>query len=89
VTFNVARWAKGFVLIASVGVLASCGLPRTGPTKQEIFAGSVQRQGDAFVVEVDDYVTRVTSVVPALGFDAALSRMPASWARTRSSPATR
>jgi polysaccharide export outer membrane protein len=56
--------------MVAVGAVASCGLPRTGPTKNEIFAGSVQRQGDAFVVTVDDYVTRATAVVPALGFDA-------------------
>ena len=64
------RWAKRFALVLAVGAVASCGLPRTGPTKNEIFAGSVQRQGDAFVVTVDDYVTRATAVVPALGFDA-------------------
>ena len=66
---NGSRWAKGFVLLVSVGALASCGLPRTGPTKGEIFSGSVQREGDAFIVTVDDFVTRVTSVVPALGFN--------------------
>ncbi len=48
-------------------VLASCGLPRVGPNKREIFAGSVQRQGDAFIVAVNDRVTRATAVVPALG----------------------
>jgi polysaccharide biosynthesis/export protein len=64
------RWANRFVLALAVGAVASCGLPRTGPTKQEIYSGSVQRQGDAFVVTVDDYVTRTTAVVPALGFDA-------------------
>jgi len=69
VVINGSRRAKGFVLLLIVGALASCGLPRTGPTKQEIFAGSVQRQGDAFIVTADDHVTRVTSVVPALGFD--------------------
>lgn len=63
------RWANGFALLVSVSVVASCGLPRTGPTKEEIFAGSVQRQGDAFIVTVNDHVTRVTSIVPALGFD--------------------
>lgn len=47
---------------------ASCGLPRSGPNKRELFSGSVQRQGDAFVVKVNDFVTRVTSVQPALGF---------------------
>jgi polysaccharide export outer membrane protein len=69
VTINGSRWTKGFVLLISVGALASCSLPRTGPTKQEIFSGSVQRQGDAFIVEVNDFVTRTTSLVPALAFD--------------------
>ncbi|MCT4553078.1 MAG: polysaccharide biosynthesis/export family protein [Pelagimonas sp.] len=63
-----SRWAKGFALLAAVSVLASCGLPRVGPNKREIFAGSVQREGDAFIVAVNDRVTRATSVVPALGF---------------------
>ncbi|MEJ2020737.1 MAG: polysaccharide biosynthesis/export family protein [Maritimibacter sp.] len=50
------------------GVSACDVLPRSGPNKSEIFAGSVQRQGDAFVVAVDDNVTRTTGVVEALGF---------------------
>nr|WP_232237011.1 polysaccharide biosynthesis/export family protein [Thiosulfatihalobacter marinus] len=43
-------------------------VPRPGPNKREIYAGSVQREGDAFVVAVNDRVTRATAVVPALGF---------------------
>jgi polysaccharide export outer membrane protein len=39
-----------------------------GPTKREIFAGSVQQQGDAFVIDVSPRVTRITSVTPVLGF---------------------
>ena len=62
------RRARAIALLAAVSILASCGLPRVGPTKREIFAGSVQRQGDAFVVSVNDRVTRATAVVPALGF---------------------
>lgn len=50
---------------------ASCGLPRSGPNKREIFAGSVMRKGDAFVIAVDDHVARATAVQPALGFSAA------------------
>jgi polysaccharide export outer membrane protein len=69
VVINGSRWTKGFVLLVVIGSVAACGLPRTGPSKQEIFSGSVQQQGDAFVVTVDDFVTRATSVVPALGFD--------------------
>jgi len=62
------RRAKSVALLAIVAVVAACGLPRTGPTKREIYSGSVQREGDAFIVSVNDRVTRATSVVPALGF---------------------
>ncbi|MEQ5871090.1 polysaccharide export protein [Sagittula sp. NFXS13] len=54
-----------------MSLVASCGLPRVGPNKREIYAGSVQREGDAFVVAVNDRVTRSTAVVPALGFSEA------------------
>jgi polysaccharide export outer membrane protein len=49
-------------------MVASCGLPRSGPNKREIFAGSVLEQGDAFVVTVNSRVTSATSVIPAFGF---------------------
>lgn len=62
------RWVRGCALLVAVSVVASCGLPRVGPTKKEIFAGSVQQDGDAFIVSVNDRVTRATAVVPALGF---------------------
>jgi polysaccharide export outer membrane protein len=55
-------------MITAVAVVASCGLPQVGPNKRQIFAGSVQREGDAFVVSVNDRVTRATAVTPALGF---------------------
>ncbi len=62
---------KGAALMALVAVVATvsaCGLPRSGPNKREIFAGSVLKEGDAFVVSVNSRVTRATSVMPALGF---------------------
>jgi len=55
-----------FVLLVAVG---SCGLPRSGPNKREIFASSVQRKGDAFIVTVNDRVIQYTSVVPVIEFD--------------------
>ncbi len=62
-------WAgKGLALVMIVGMVAACGLPRSGPTKSEIYKGSVLESGDAFVVTVNDRVTRATSVVPAFGF---------------------
>nr|WP_216859331.1 polysaccharide biosynthesis/export family protein [Sulfitobacter aestuariivivens] len=51
-----------------MAVISSCGLPQVGPNKRQIYSGSVQQQGDAFVVSVNDRVTRATAVVPALGF---------------------
>src|SRR5690554_4353474 len=64
-------WAKFVALFVVVSLVASCGLPRVGPNKREIFAGSVQKEGDAFIVSVNDRVTRATAVVPALGFSEA------------------
>ncbi|QIE47458.1 polysaccharide export protein [Pseudohalocynthiibacter aestuariivivens] len=50
-------------------MVASCGiLPQVGPNKRQIYSGSVQRSGDAYVVSVNDRVTRATAVQPALGF---------------------
>lgn len=63
-----STWAKAVALTAAIAVVSSCGLPRSGPNKREIFAGSVLKKGDAFIVTVNDHVTRATSVVPALGF---------------------
>ncbi|MCI2398576.1 polysaccharide biosynthesis/export family protein [Aliiroseovarius subalbicans] len=66
-------WARRATLVALVAGLAACGLPRVGPNKAEIFRGSVQKDGDAFIVSVNDHVTRATAIVPALGFDAKLT----------------
>lgn len=55
-----------FVLLVAVG---SCGLPRAGPNKAEIFSSSVQRKGDAFIVTVNDRVIQYSSIVPVIDFD--------------------
>jgi len=55
------RWARSTAIVAAVAVVASCGLPQVGPNKRQIFAGSVQKEGDAFVVSVNDRVTRATA----------------------------
>ena len=64
-----SRSARKVVLIGVFCAVASCGLlPAAGPTRNQLLAGSVQRNGDAFVVEVNQRVTQATAVVPALGF---------------------
>ncbi|WP_282168598.1 polysaccharide biosynthesis/export family protein [Ruegeria atlantica] len=62
------RWVRGAALVAVCGVLAACQLPKSGPNKSEILAGSVENGGNAFVVEVDDRVARATSKIPQFGF---------------------
>ncbi len=64
------RLAKDVALVVTLGLAASCGLPRSGPSKAEIFSGSVLQQGDAFILTVDDRINRIASVTPSLGFAA-------------------
>ncbi|PRY26041.1 polysaccharide export outer membrane protein [Aliiruegeria haliotis] len=63
-----SRWAKLLALCLAASIVSGCALPRSGPGKKEIFSGSVLEDGDAFVVSVNDRVTRATSVTPILGF---------------------
>ena len=69
---NRPRTTRIVALCAATSILAACGLPRSGPTKNEIFKGSVERQGNAYVVTVDDRVADVTRTHPGSHFDHAL-----------------
>ncbi|MGB3315473.1 MAG: polysaccharide biosynthesis/export family protein [Albidovulum sp.] len=55
------------LVVLTMGISA-CGLPRSGPTKGEVLAGSVEQQGDTFIVPVTADVARLTNVIPPLGF---------------------
>ncbi|MEP1613888.1 MAG: polysaccharide biosynthesis/export family protein [Roseobacter sp.] len=61
-------WVRPIALLVAFAALSSCGLPNAGPNKRQIFSGSVEQQGNAYVVEVNDSVTRATAYVPPLGF---------------------
>ncbi|AXT26521.1 polysaccharide export protein [Ruegeria sp. AD91A] len=80
--FSPKRWMRGVSLVATIGLLAACQLPKSGPNKTEILAGAVQNGGNAFVVEVDDRVTRLTSAVPQFGFSSSFSSAQALTADT-------
>ena len=64
----ISRGAQALALLAIFGMVAACGLPRSGPNKAEIYKGSVLKEGDAFIVTVNSRVTRATAVVPSFGF---------------------
>jgi polysaccharide export outer membrane protein len=68
VKFSANQGVRTLTLLVLVGAVGACGLPRSGPNKKEIYAGSVLEEGDAFVVTVNSRVTRATSVMPAFGF---------------------
>ena len=62
------RLARGVIFLVVVALVSACGLPRSGPTRNEIISGSVISEGDAFVLAVDDRVNTIASVTPSLGF---------------------
>jgi polysaccharide export outer membrane protein len=73
VTSLISRAGRLAALAVVVSAASSCALlPRSGPTRNELFAASVQNEGDAFVVEVNRRVNEVTAAIPALGFPSTL-----------------
>ncbi|MEO0989508.1 MAG: polysaccharide biosynthesis/export family protein [Pseudomonadota bacterium] len=56
------------LLAVLVSTLAACSLPRSGPSRNEILAGSTDSAGDAFIVPVTSDVARAVALTPALGF---------------------
>ncbi|AUH34746.1 polysaccharide biosynthesis/export family protein [Paracoccus tegillarcae] len=58
-------------MLAAVCLLTACGLPRSGPNKNEIYAGAVERGGDAHVIYVNNHVTRTANFAPSYGFSSA------------------
>lgn len=67
-TSQLVRLGRPVGLALIVSLLAGCGLPRSGPTRNEIFQSSVLRGGSAYVVEVDDRVARAATMDPSLSF---------------------
>ncbi len=82
------RRASALALGVFVAGLTACGIPRPGPSMNEIFAGSVLREGDAYIVAVGDRVNRAANVPVALGFSDSLARGGDARPATPSAPAT-
>lgn len=66
--FRKSYTVRAIVLLTSVALVAACGLPRSGPNKREILAGSVDKKGNAHIVPVTPAVTAATKVQSTLGF---------------------
>ncbi len=65
-----ARRAIRMLAIVALAGLAACGLPRSGPNKNEIYKGSVDRGGNTNVIYVNDHVTRTANFAASYGFGA-------------------
>ncbi|WP_128254431.1 polysaccharide biosynthesis/export family protein [Falsirhodobacter deserti] len=68
---NAVRLARGAILVTLMTTVAACGLPRSGPNKKEIFAGSVQNGGDSFIFTVTPQVNRIINDPTNFGFSSA------------------
>ena len=69
ISFSLGR---SLALFAAVVAVASCTVSRDGPTKREIFEGSVMRSGDAHIIMVNKRVSQAANQPQALGFSHAL-----------------
>lgn len=73
-TVNPFRRVALATLVLAVLGIGACTQPRPGPNMDEIFAGSVMREGDAFIIAVGDRVNRSLNVPQGRGFSDALRR---------------
>lgn len=69
-TLNATRGRRALRLaaMASLIALSACGLPRSGPNKNEIFQGAVERGGNTHIIYVNDHVARAANFAPSYGF---------------------
>ena len=63
--------AGAIALMASVAFVGSCGLPRSGPSTNEVLASSVEKKGTALIIPVTAEVSRIADQVESSGFSSA------------------
>ena len=66
-------------LIAFASILIGCGLPSTGPNKQQIYSGAQASSGPAWVIPVTAIVNQKPAIKPTSGFASHLEPSP-RWA---------
>lgn len=57
--------------------LTACGLPRSGPSRNEVLAGGTELEGNIHIVPVTDAVSAAAKSINPLGFSAAFRNAPA------------
>ncbi|PIB24402.1 sugar ABC transporter substrate-binding protein [Amylibacter kogurei] len=68
---NFTKVIKFATILGVSAALAGCAiLPRTGPNKSEIYKGSVNKGGNAYVIGVDDRVAKTANLALRSGFSA-------------------
>ncbi len=72
--FPTSRWTRGLAVIVLGALVASCGLPRSGPTRNELLGSATDRRGTAHVVAVTDGTARATTLDPTPGFSTGFLR---------------
>lgn len=63
-----ATIAKGVLASLLCVVLVACGLPRAGPTKQEILSNSVAFGGNSLIIQIDERVVQLANYSAKLAF---------------------
>jgi len=66
--FSTTKLCKTAITGLMVLALSGCILPRSGPSKQQLLSGSVDRRGDALVVVIDEDVISKTKFTKKLAF---------------------
>ncbi|WP_409201314.1 polysaccharide biosynthesis/export family protein [Paracoccus aurantius] len=61
-------------ILGAVILVSACGLPRSGPTRGQIYDGAVAKGGSSHIVAVDDRVNRAANFSPTYGFSADFQR---------------
>lgn len=62
------RFAAQIALTIALVALAACGLPRSGPDRDEIYSGAVERGGGTHIIYVNEHVTRAANFNESYGF---------------------
>ena len=70
--------ARSLALVVLVSAVSACGLPRPGPSKNEILRVETGASTDTEIVEVDETVTRLVAYTPDTGFPDSFLRAGAS-----------